>query len=238
MTILEKLVKLGYEKEKAKRIIMSGQVKINENIIFIPSEKILEEDQVSIKESKQWVSRGAYKLLAAIDEFNINFKDLIVLDIGSSTGGFSHVALAYGAKHVYALDVGTNQLSYKIRSDKRVTTIEKTNLKTITKDMFQDKIDFVVTDVSFISLKYMFQVAKDIGDESLQIMALIKPQFEANSNQVEPGGFVPEEIHSNIIDKVKKYAVDNNFKMSAMSKSPIKGKKIKNIEYITLFERN
>jgi len=147
------------------------------------------------------------------------------------------VALVNGAKKVYSLDVGTNQLDYKLRSDKRVVSIERTNLKTITPEMFDEKIDIVVTDVSFISLKHVFNVCSKLGDEKLQIIALIKPQFEANSDQVQSGGFVPEELHEEIIDKVKNYANGNLFNLIKINKSIIKGNKSKNQEYISLFER-
>jgi len=183
------------------------------------------------------VSRGAFKLLGALEEFDLDFNNKIVLDIGSSTGGFTHVALEHGAKKVYALDVGTNQLDYKLRSNDRVVSLEKTNLKTITPEMFSEKIDLIVTDVSFISLKHVFNVAKTLGDENFKIIALIKPQFEANSDQVQEGGFVPETLHEEIISKVKAYAEKNNFKMIDVKKSIIKGNKSKNQEYISLFER-
>ena len=238
VTLLDKVIELGHTSDKAKRIIMSGIVKVNDTIVFIPSEPIKSGDSVVIKKTKEWVSRGAYKLLAAIDEFGFDFQDKIVLDIGSSTGGFTEVSLKNGAKHVFALDVGTNQLAYKIRADEKVTPLEKTNLKTITPDMFDQQIDIVVTDVSFISLRHVFNVVSNLGNKSLKIMALIKPQFEANSNQVEPGGIVPKDLHEGIIKKVKQYAEDNGFELIKINESPIKGKKTGNIEYITMFERN
>ncbi len=237
ITLLQKIEEMGHDKDKATRIIMSGMVKVNENVVFTPSETIQPTDSIVLKKTKEWVSRGAYKLLSAIEKFNIDFNNKVVLDIGSSAGGFSEVSLKSGASHVFALDVGTNQLDYKLRSDERVTVMEKTNLKTIRRDLFDKEIDVVVTDVSFISLKHVFNVLKDIGDKNLQVMALIKPQFEANSDQVMSGGIVSEELHEEIIDKVKAFAAKNKFELKKIDKSPITGKKIGNIEYITLFER-
>ena len=238
VTLKQKVIEMGYTEDKAERIIMSGIVKVNDVVVFIPSEKLKETDVIVFKKTKEWVSRGAYKLLAAIEQFNMDFNNKVVLDIGSSTGGFTEVSLKNGAEHVYSLDVGTNQLAYKIRASEKVTALEKTNLKTITKEMFDKNIDIVVTDVSFISLKHVFNVVSNLGTKDLKIMALIKPQFEANSNQVQKGGIVPEELHEEIIEKVKKFASANNFHLIGINKSPIKGKKTGNIEYITMFERN
>ncbi len=237
-TLITYLVEQGQSKDKAERVIRSGQVMINDVVVFTPSEPLKDTDRILIKKTKEWVSRGAYKLLKAIDVFNLDIKDKAVLDIGSSTGGFTQVALENGALQVNSVDVGTNQLDYKLRVDPRVNVFEKTNLKTITPEMFDRKIELVIVDVSFISLRHVFNVSKALGDKDLQIMALIKPQFEANSNQVQPGGIVLKELHQEIIDKVKGYAEANGFILKEVQASPITGNKSKNIEYISLFERN
>ena len=237
MTLLEYLANLNYDLKKAEAIIRAGQVLINKEIVFIPSHKIKQTDQIIIKESKKWVSRGAFKLLGAIEEFDLEFKNKIVLDIGASTGGFTQVALANKATKVYALDVGTNQLDYKLRSNDKVIVYEKTNLKQINQSMFQENIDIVLADVSFISLKHVFKAVNELKNNKIKIITLIKPQFEANSNQVESGGFVPETLHKDIINKTKKYAEDFNFKFVNIKKSKIKGNKSKNQEYVAIFER-
>ncbi|MGL5205050.1 MAG: TlyA family RNA methyltransferase, partial [Metamycoplasmataceae bacterium] len=166
----------------------------------------------------------------------INPSGLICLDIGSSTGGFTQVLLEKGAKFVYALDVGTNQLDYKLRSDDRVKSLEKTNLKSINKEMFEQQIDLIVCDVSFISLKYVFDVISDLLLKSSFFIALIKPQYEINSNDVSKKGFAEIELHQEIIDKIVQYSKDN-FEFIKLKQSPILGYKSKNVEYLSLFKR-
>ena len=235
-TLIEYLTNEGYNKDDAEKLIRAGQVMVNRMVVFTPSVRLKGSETIDINLKSKWVSRGALKLLKAIDVFSLDFSDKVVLDIGSSTGGFSQVALEHGAKHVYSLDIGTNQLDYKIRSNPKVTTMEKTNLKSINKDMFKKEIDIVVTDVSFISLKEVFKVLKHLDTIEI-IMALIKPQYEANSNQVQKGGFIPKELHKDIINKVKTYAKDNGFKIIKVEESGILGKESKNIEYISKIKR-
>ncbi len=237
MTLLDLLVEKGYSKVDAEKIIRAGYVKVNGEEIILPSTKVNKDAEISVKSKNEWVSRGAYKLLHAIDSFKINFENLIVLDIGSSTGGFTQVALEKGAQKVFSLDVGTNQLDFKLRRDSRVVSLEKTNLKTITPQMFSSLIDIIVTDVSFISLKEVFKVSKEILKKGQEIIALIKPQYEANSNLVLTGGIVEKKHHKDIIEKVSEFAKEFGFKLTQYTESPIKGKKSKNIEYISIFEK-
>ena len=177
--------------EKAESIIRSGKVMINNEVCMMPNTSIKDSDEIRINLKDKYVSRGAYKLEKAIEVFKIDLNNKVVLDIGCSTGGFTQVSLLNGASKVYALDVGTNVLDYSLRSNDKVIVMEKTNLKTIDYNNFKD-VDVVVTDVSFISLKQVFKVIENFG---VDIMALIKPQFEANSDQVEEGGFVSEDKH-------------------------------------------
>ena len=187
MTLIQKMIEMNYDEKLADSLIRIGSVFVDEVAITMPQTKIKLDAVIKVKESKKYVSRGAYKLLSALEEFLINPKDLVCLDVGSSTGGFTQVLLEKGAKFVYALDVGTNQLEYKIRSDVRVKTLEKTNLKVINKSMFDQQIDLIVCDVSFISLKHVFDVISPLLKESSYFIALIKPQYEANSNDVSEG---------------------------------------------------
>lgn len=238
MTLIEKIISMGYEKKLAQSLIMAGKVLVDNQPILIGSYKIKEENLISIKESKKWVSRGAYKLLEALDKFSLNIKNNICLDVGSSTGGFTEVLLKKGAKKVYALDSGTNQLDYKIRSNEKVISLEKTNLKFINSSMFDEKIDFICCDVSFISVIHLFNVLKENDVLSLKnkIIILIKPQFEANYDLVEKGGFVHEKHHKSIIDKIIKHASKLGFNFKSIIDSPITGNKSKNKEYLALFE--
>lgn len=239
MTLIEKLInEFGYEKKKAQALIMAGQILVNNEVIIIGSFKLKEKDIIRIKLKKEWVSRGALKLLKAIDNFEINVFNKVCLDIGSSTGGFTHVLLEYGAKKIYALDSGTNQLDFSLRKNEKVISLEKTNLKTINPTLFDEKIDIVTCDVSFISAKNVFNVLNhNILNKINQIIILIKPQFEANSNLVEKNGVVNEKHHQKIINNIINYAHEKGFDFVKIIKSPILGNKSKNIEYLSLFRK-
>lgn len=234
-TLLDQVMSLGYDSKTAKTLIMSGNVLVNNEPQIIASIKIRPEDSILLKKSRQWVSRGAFKLLAAIKVFKINFNSKIVLDIGASAGGFTEVALKHGALKVYALDVGTNQLDYKLRTNNKVKVMEKTNLKVLQPQMFAEKLDIVVTDVSFISLKRVFDVLEPILEPQKTIIALIKPQFEASSNVVQKGGFVDKKYHKDIINNIISYGATKGFRCLGLEESPILGQKSKNTEYLSLF---
>lgn len=236
MTLIEKMIEMKYNEKIANSLIRIGNVFVDGEKIIMPKTKILSSAIIIVKESKKYVSRGAYKLLEALDKFNIDPQGMVCLDIGASTGGFTQVLLERGAKFIYALDVGTNQLDYKLRIDKKVKSIEKTNLKLINKSMFAEQIDLVVSDVSFISLKHVFDVVAPILKESSYFIGLIKPQFEANSNEVSEGGFVKSGLHESIINKVIEFG-KRDFEFLKIINSPILGNKSKNIEYLSLFKR-
>ncbi len=239
MTLIEKIIELGYDKKEASALIMSGNVLVNEEVIIIGSYKIKKEDTIRIKEKKEWVSRGAYKLLKAIDYFKLNIENKICLDVGSSTGGFTQVLLKNNAKKIYSLDSGTNQLDFSLRKNQKIISLEQTNLKSINEEMFDEKIEFVCCDVSFISVKNLFNVLakENVLTKDNEIIILIKPQFEANSNLVSKGGIVDTSHHSDIINEVINYAQNLNFKFFGITESPIKGNKSKNIEYLALFRK-
>ncbi|KGF61646.1 TlyA family RNA methyltransferase [Metamycoplasma hominis] len=229
-----------YDLKISEALIREGRVIVNNEKIIIPSLKF-EETDVDIRFINlklPYVSRGAYKLLEAIEKFNIDLTDKICLDIGSSTGGFVDVMLRHCAKKVYAVDCGTNQLAYELRINDKVVVYEKTNLKNLKKEMFLENIEFVSCDVSFISLKYVFEVCNKILNNNINVVFLIKPQFEASSKYVEPGGYVNQENHKYIIDKVISYAKNNGFVLIDLIKSPILGEKSKNIEYLGFFRKD
>ncbi|WGI36275.1 TlyA family RNA methyltransferase [Mesomycoplasma lagogenitalium] len=236
----KKLLDLVNEKgyENGETLIRIGKVLVNDQIILLPHLKVDINSVITVKQTKkEWVSRGAYKLLKAIEIFNLDFENKTVLDIGSSTGGFTQVALKNGAKKVYALDVGTNQLEYSLRNNLKVIVMEKTNLKSINFKKFNEIMDIIVCDVSFISLKEVFKVINEITDYNTQIMLLIKPQFEASSKYVEQGGYVNPKHHPFLINRVSQYALEYSFKLINVHQSPITGNKSKNIEYLSLYER-
>lgn len=234
MTLLEKLISRGFDKKEAQAIIMAGKVMINNEIVIASSTKIKDSDLIKIKESKKYVSRGAYKLLEALNKFNIDVKNKTCLDVGSSTGGFTQVLIENDAEKIYALDSGTNQLDFKIRSNPKVITYENTNLKNIEESIFNEKIDFVCCDVSFISCKRLLDVLakENILAKQNNIVILIKPQFESPSEFVEEGGYVNLKHHNSIINDVKNYSINLGFDFINVIESPITGNKSKNIEYL------
>ncbi|UOB19706.1 TlyA family RNA methyltransferase [Macrococcus armenti] len=220
-------------KDSAMRAIMAGLI-YNDNIrIDTAGEKINPETiKIRVKDKrKKYVSRGGLKLEKAIQSFNLNLKGKVHLDIGSSTGGFTDCALQNGVKHVYALDVGTNQLDYRLRIHPDVTVMEQTNFRYVTKDQFQPLPNFVSIDVSFISLSLIFKTLVQVVDHNAEIVALIKPQFEAHKDEVDKGIVYDRDTHINVIKKVMHYAEDYGMTPIDITFSPISGTK-GNIEYL------
>ncbi|WP_294579188.1 TlyA family RNA methyltransferase [uncultured Thomasclavelia sp.] len=236
------LVEQGFfdSREKAKRAIMAGIVHDEHDIIDKPGTKIPVDAKLYVKGNVlPYVSRGGLKLEKAIKEFDLDLNDKIMVDIGSSTGGFTDCALQNHAKLVYAVDVGTNQLVWKLRNDPRVIVREKTNFRYATKELFDHGLpSFASIDVSFISLKHIFKPLKDILADNDQVVALIKPQFEAGREQVGKKGIIKDpEIHRQVIEKVVAYGKENNFELEKLTFSPITGGE-GNIEFLGLFVKN
>lgn len=217
-------------KSKAQSLILLGKVKVNQKPIlkagfFVPPHAIIE-----IEEEFLYVSRGALKLLKAFEEFPLNAQNKTAIDIGSSTGGFTQVLLEKGASKVYAVDSGTNQLHYKLRTHKKVEVLEKTNARYLTKAQFNPLPLLAVIDVSFISLSLILPVVKNL--QCAEVVALIKPQFEMGKEIKNFNGVVKtQEDRDKAIEKVKNYAIQNNFKVKGVVESPITGPK-GNQEYL------
>lgn len=227
--------------DKAKRAIMAGIVLINDKKIEKAGTQIKFEDEnllnIRIKgKNFRYVSRGGLKLEKAIKTFDLNFKDKIILDVGSSTGGFTDCALYNGAEHVYAVDVGTNQLDWKLRTNSKVTSIENMHIRDLQKENIDNsKIDFIVMDVSFISITNIFINLKKFFAEDTKLMALIKPQFEVEKNMISKGGIVKSSQNQLFaIKRVVSEAAKNGFYLEKLDFSPIKGGK-GNSEYLSLF---
>ncbi len=218
-----------------EKLIRSGKVLVNYEVVFLPNILIDATANIQINNEEEYVSRGAYKLKHAIEHWNLNFKNKNIVDIGSSTGGFTQISLLNGAKIVYCIDSGTNQLDFSLRRDERTVVYEKTNLKLIDDTIIPDAIDFVVCDVSFISLKEVFKAVLKLKG-NIKLILLIKPQFEAPRIYVQEKGVVDEKFHYEIIESVKNYD-SQNYKFIDVIKSPITGKKSNNIEYLAYFER-
>ena len=210
------LVEQGFfdSREKAKRAIMAGIVHNDHEIIDKPGTKVPVDMKLFVKGSVMpYVSRGGLKLEKALKYFDITMTDRVMVDIGSSTGGFTDCALQNKAKRVYAVDVGTNQLVWKLRNDPRVVVKEKTNFRHATTDLFEYELPNIATiDVSFISLKLIFEPLKDILNDGDDIVALIKPQFEAGREDVGKKGIVKDaKIHQRVIENVISYANECQF---------------------------
>ncbi len=233
------LVEQGFfdSRERAKRAIMAGLVHDDHDRLDKPGTKIPVDTQLYVKGSiMPYVSRGGLKLEKAIRVFHLDMKDKIMVDIGSSTGGFTDCALQNGVQLVYAVDVGTNQLVWKLRNDKRVIVKEKTNFRYANKDLFEYGLPNIATiDVSFISLKHIFNALKTILSEGDEIVALIKPQFEAGKEDVGKKGIVKDQnVHIRVIENVIKYGNEVGFYLKDLSFSPITGGE-GNIEFLAYF---
>lgn len=231
------LVKKGLfdSREKAQREILAGNVLVNENIITKAGTLISEDVSIRIKEKFPYVSRGALKLKHAIEYFQLDVKEKVAIDVGASTGGFTEVLLEKGARLVYAVDCGTNQLDWKLRTNPKVISMENTNARFLTKELFSEEIEIGVVDVSFISLTKILLPLKNILKEGFWIVALIKPQFELERDKISKGGIVKEEFRSEAIEKVLSYADSIGLNSSEVIESPITGYKSNNVEYLVCF---
>lgn len=226
----------GYfeSRQKAQAEIMAGNILVNNQKVSKPGTVIDSASLITIlKKDCPYVSRGALKLLKAFDKFNLNAEDKLCLDIGASTGGFTEILLLKGAKKVYAIDVGHNQLDWKLRNDQRVVSKEKTNGRYLTTlDLDNYLMDLIVTDVSFISLEKILPAAYTCLRANGEMIALIKPQFEAGIGEVSKKGVVTNNItHLKVIKRIVDFSLSLGFSIRALSKSPIKGPK-GNIEFL------
>lgn len=223
------LVKQGLfdSREQAKRAVMAGDVLgKNEERLDKPGVKIPVDTKLHLKGNVMpYVSRGGLKLAKALKSFGISVASKTVLDIGSSTGGFTDVMLQNGAKMSYALDVGTNQLVWKLRTDPRVHVMENTNFRYSKPEDFSDGLpDFASIDVSFISLHLILPPLKNVLKPEGEVVALIKPQFEAGKENVGKHGIVRDsKVHNEVINKVIGFAIDSGFSVLGLDFSPIKG---------------
>lgn len=220
-------------REKGKRVIMEGSVYVGTVRIDKPGEKIEETSDIKIyKNPLIYVSRGGLKLEKAMADFNINLEDTVAMDIGSSTGGFTDCMLQSGSRKVFAVDVGYGQLDWKLRNDPRVVVMERTNIRYVTSEDIGMPIDFISIDVSFISLKLVLPVAKSFLSAKGEIVALVKPQFEAGKGKVGKNGIVRErDIHFEVINGIVDFARSIDLVPCNLGFSPITGAK-GNIEFL------
>ena len=212
---------------KGKAMIMAGQVFVDEKQINKSGEMFKEDVRIKVKNLQpKWVSRGAFKILHALNNFDIEINNKTCLDLGASTGGFSQVLLKKGAKKIYSVDVGKNQLHEKLRIKNKIINIEKTNARYLTSATIKDKIDIIVCDVSFISMIKVIEPCLKFLTNNGQIIALIKPQFEAKKKEIKKGVVLDKNVHLRICDEYKKWFEENCLmKVIGLVESPIQGPK-------------
>ncbi len=223
--------KIVLTRSQARMLIEQGDVEVNGKKASKPGLKVRDEDEIVIVDRTLYVGRGAYKLEKAIEEFDLNFKDLVVADIGASTGGFTQVCLNNGATKIYAIDVGRDQLADVLKDDERVVNLEGVNAKYPID--IEEKVDAFVMDISFISqtlvLKNVMALLKDQGFG----VTLIKPQFEAGPGRVGKKGLISEENRKVILQEVLDWMDSNSIEVKKLIESPITGK-TGNTEYLAL----
>lgn len=221
------LLKLGLAKSRthAKNIILEKRAFYDGKVIEKAS-LLVDENLVTVNSTVEdtYVGRGAIKLDSAIKNFELDLKDLVCMDIGASTGGFTQIMLNEKAKKVYAIDVGTNQLVDSLLNDERVVSLENTNFRYLDFEVIGEKVDFISIDVSFISLKYIFENLYKFLKEDSKIVALIKPQFECEGKSLNKKGIVKsKKVIENVVEKVKLYALANKLEVIEIIDSPILG---------------
>lgn len=221
------LLKLGLAKSRthAKNIIL-GKRAFYDGKVIEKASLLVDENLVTVNSTVEdtYVGRGAIKLDSAIKNFELDLKDFVCMDIGASTGGFTQIMLNEKAKKVYAIDVGTNQLVDSLLNDERVVSLENTNFRYLDFEVIGEKVDFISIDISFISLKYIFENLYKFLKEDSKIVALIKPQFECEGKSLNKKGIVKsKKVIENVIEKVKLYALANKLEVLEIIDSPILG---------------
>jgi 23S rRNA (cytidine1920-2'-O)/16S rRNA (cytidine1409-2'-O)-methyltransferase len=227
---------LAETRERAHALILSGAVRVGGAAATRPAQSVAADAQIEIVQTgPEYVSRGAFKLEAALDTWRIDPGDKIALDVGASTGGFTDLLLRRGARRVYAVDVGYGQLHYRLRGDRRVISMERTNIRTLTE--LPEQPDLAVVDVSFISLRLALPPVFALVKPESQIVALIKPQFEAGRENVKKGGVVRDPaVHRQVVDELVAWSQTQPWHIVDVMPSPIKGP-AGNIEFLSRWTR-
>lgn len=229
----------GYfdSRESAKRNIMAGNVTVNGQVVDKAGTKVKTDDKIFVKEKDcPYVSRGGLKLEKAIASFDLDLNGKIAMDVGASTGGFTDCMLQKGVKKVYAIDVGYGQLDWKLRSDSRVVSMERTNFRYLDYEAINEQVDFMVTDVSFISVTKLIPVMNIFLKPNALAVILVKPQFEAGRENVGKNGIVKDpQVHKEVLEKTIGAFIEQGWTPKGLDYSPIKGAK-GNIEYLLLLE--
>ena len=223
---------------RAEKMIQEVGVLVNGKLVNKPGKKFQIDSKIELIEDEiPWVSRGALKLLRAIDTWNLDFSGKVIMDIGASTGGFTEVSLSKGAVKVFSVDVGSDQLHERIKSDKRVVNLEKTHVRELTNQLIKDLVDICVIDVSFISLEKIFPFIHSFLKPEAQLIVLVKPQFEVGKENVGKGGIVKNKsLYPTMIANIKLEALKSNLNYIKHIESPILGGD-GNMEFLMLLEK-
>ncbi len=233
---------ISESREKAKRSILAGQVRVNQQVAQKPSDSIKANDEIILEAQDKFVSRGGHKIEHALQHFKIDVANLTALDLGASTGGFTDCLLQHGATKVYAVDVGHGQLAWKLRNDPRVVVMERTNARHLTPTKFPQpftSVDLIVADCSFISLKKILPPAIALLRSQGKIAALVKPQFEAGKEEADRGAGVIKdpEIHARVLAELKQFCeVEMKLNWLGQTESPLLGP-AGNKEFLVLLEK-
>jgi 23S rRNA (cytidine1920-2'-O)/16S rRNA (cytidine1409-2'-O)-methyltransferase len=230
---------LAESRTRAQALIMAGAVFSGEKKLAKAGDMLAEDAPLEVRgKDHPWVSRGGIKLAHGLDFFGFDVSGAIALDVGSSTGGFTDVLLSKGAAKVYAVDVGTNQLAWKLRQDPRVIVLEQTNARHLTSDQIPEPIDVVTCDASFISLSKVLETPLKFAGTNGKLVALIKPQFEAGREEVGKGGVVRDSaVHDRVCASAVEWAQSHGWRVVGVTQSPIKGPE-GNIEFLLGAEKN
>ncbi|MEM9501591.1 MAG: TlyA family RNA methyltransferase [Pseudomonadota bacterium] len=224
---------LAESRTRAQALIMAGTVFSGEAKIEKPGQQLAKDAPLEVRgRDHPWVSRGGIKLAHAIEHFSLNPSGAVAMDIGSSTGGFTEVLLTNGAEHVFAVDSGTNQLAWKLRQDERVTVLEQTSARILTREQINRPCDWVVCDASFIGLAKVLKRPLELAALSCQLVALIKPQFEVAREEVGKGGVVRDPVlHQRVCNEVHQWLKELGWGIEGIVESPITGPQ-GNVEFL------
>ena len=196
-------------REQAKRLILAGEVRIGDRVIDKPGQKLAEDSALEVREKPKFVGRGGIKLEGALEAFGIDPTAWVCIDVGASTGGFTDCLLQHGAAKVHAVDVGTNQLVWKLRNDPRVVVKEKFNARHMVLEDLGEKVRLAVMDLSFISLTKVLPAVFSVLDDEGSVVCLIKPQFELDREDISKGGIVRDPaLHERAVEKIRRFVVD------------------------------
>ncbi|BBC72376.1 RNA methyltransferase [Altererythrobacter sp. B11] len=224
---------LAESRARAQALVMAGLVFAGEARVDKPGQQVKADAPIEVRgRDHPWVGRGGVKLAHAIQAFELDPTGAVAMDIGSSTGGFTEVLLEHGAAHVFAVDVGTNQLAWKLRQDPRVTVLEQTNARALTSAQIDRPCGWVVCDASFISLAKVLEVPLQLAARECRLVALIKPQFEVRREEVGKGGIIRDPaLHARVCAEVRGWLEDGGWQVQGIIESPIKGTE-GNVEFL------